>query len=102
MKHILLLRSQLRVDYSTRNKHLQKEELNAFESLNKEVMVALEVLKNALISPPVPAQLSSGGHILHATDACDVQASGVLLQKQLDDTVRPTKHLSLSLNNTKE
>lgn len=84
------------------NKKQRKNQPTKFRQLKKEEYSAMNVLEEALASPPILALSNSTGHMKIDTDACNKQVGCVLLQKQEDETTRPIGYWSHSLNDAEK
>lgn len=74
------------------NKKRQKNQPTKFGPLSEEELAAMNALKEALVSRPVPAMLNFTGHMTMDTDACNKQVACVLLQTPEDDSTRPVEY----------
>lgn len=74
---------------ATLNKRLLKEQQHSFALLGRDELAAHNKLKDSLISPLVPAFLSSRASITFETDASSDPTKFVLHHKQLNNFVEP-------------
>lgn len=82
-------------------KRLQKYQPIGFSPLDETKLYALKTLNTALVQPPVVELPHANGHLSLDTDVCDVQVGCVLLRMQQDDTLKPVRYWSRSLNDAK-
>lgn len=74
---------------ASKNPKLQKDQPKHFGPLDEEKTKSMNSMKSAHASPPVLALLSSTGHMMLNTDACDVQLGCVLLHTLPERTTKP-------------
>lgn len=82
------------------NQRLKKDWSATYLTLSSKRFDAMETLKSALVAPPVLALPYFKGELTINTDACNIQVCFVLLQKQLNKTIKSICYWCRSLTGT--